>query len=523
MSLLGRKLYAAFERKSGKIEYINPNIAPNITEEHLTILREFNPGKSGLMVGNWAVFAGVVKQAERDEIKPIKRSRSIVEILAWCYFNHIIDGATRFTLSAGETNLSDQELRKILGCFNILYPDRLSMASQESFHHGARPQQITLIINVGVDPMAKMNRKGYQRITEQTDALNFSGLHQNLVVTIDQITKNTWHEVSTMHFDGDQSVIDCVLDFMRNHVPGKHSMPKIDILCYSPTRPKGICQRLEHLFEGILETYYRRKHRLETRYILVVGNKYFIFQFRNQQPIVKSVASLSALMRYLSAPQKEFSPIIFDAYAHPRDTLPFLVRKNSPDVVQVFYRKLETKITFYIFDEKGSLITFHESDIQEKPFLRKLYRFFQSIESRRQQACVAGGGVEKVYKVSFYEVVQGDPFAIETRVVSASIEDERYHNIEVIVERSSDDEQHYTIFCDHQEFSEYQYGKGIFKAVAQHILKQRKGQAPYPVTITSLDLASVTQAQESLQTAYYLQQKLALEWQINRTLKESAD
>lgn len=369
MSLLGRKLYAAFERKSGKIEYINPNIAPNITEEHLTLLREFNAGKNGLKVGTWAVFAGAVKQVDKDEVSPIKRSRSIIEILAWCYFNHIIDGATRFTLYAGDTDLTEQELRQVVASLHALYPDRLSMASQESFHHGARPQQMTLIVNVGVDPMADMNKKGYQRITEQTDALNFSGLHENLVVNIDQITKNTWHEVSTMHFDRAQCVVDCVVDFMRNHPPGKHGkMPKIDILCYSPTRPQAICQRLEHLFEGILETYYRHKNSLQTRYILAVGNKYVIFQFRNQQPVVKSVASLSGLMRYLSAPQKEFSPIIFDAYAHPRDPLPFLVRQNTPDIIQIFYRKLETKTTFYIFDEKGSLVSFHENDVQESRF-----------------------------------------------------------------------------------------------------------------------------------------------------------
>lgn len=520
MSLLGRKLYAAFERKSGKIEYVNPNIAPNITEEHLTILREFNAGKNGLKVGSWAVFAGAIKQSEKEDVEPIKRGRSIVEILAWCYFNNIIDSATRFTLYAGDTDLTEQELRQVLNSMAALYPERLEMASQESFHNAARPKRMSLIVNVGIDPMADMNRKGYQRITEQTDALNFSGLHENLVVSIDQITKNTWHEVMTTHFDREQSVVDCIIDFMRSHTPGKYGeMPKLDILCFSPSRPQAICQRLEHLFEGILETYYRQKHRLETRYILSVASKYFIFQFKNKQPLVKSVSSLSGLMRYLSAPQKEFSPIIFDDYAHPRDPLPFLARKNVPDMVQVFYRKLETKITFYIFDEKGSLVTFHENDIQEKPFIRKLNRFFRSVESRRKQAQPVDGQAKQSYPISFFEIVQGNPFALEPRSVSASIEEDRYHNIEVIVERSFDGEQYYSIFCDHQEFSEYKYGDGIFKAVAQHILKQRKGRAPYPIAITSIDLANATQQPETLQTAYFLQQKLALEWQINRTLK----
>ena len=36
INLLGRKLYAAFERRSGKIEFINPSIAPGLNEEFLT-------------------------------------------------------------------------------------------------------------------------------------------------------------------------------------------------------------------------------------------------------------------------------------------------------------------------------------------------------------------------------------------------------------------------------------------------------------------------------------------------------
>src|SRR5690606_25343206 len=32
LSVLGRRLYAAFERKAGKIEFINPGIAPDMAE-----------------------------------------------------------------------------------------------------------------------------------------------------------------------------------------------------------------------------------------------------------------------------------------------------------------------------------------------------------------------------------------------------------------------------------------------------------------------------------------------------------
>ncbi len=36
LAVLGRRLYAAFERKAGKVEYLNPGIAPDLSEDTLT-------------------------------------------------------------------------------------------------------------------------------------------------------------------------------------------------------------------------------------------------------------------------------------------------------------------------------------------------------------------------------------------------------------------------------------------------------------------------------------------------------
>lgn len=39
LGLLGRRLYAAFERKAGKVENINPGIAPDLGEDVLTLVQ----------------------------------------------------------------------------------------------------------------------------------------------------------------------------------------------------------------------------------------------------------------------------------------------------------------------------------------------------------------------------------------------------------------------------------------------------------------------------------------------------
>ena len=38
LHLLGRKLYAAFQRKAGKLELVNPGISPDISEDSLAFV-----------------------------------------------------------------------------------------------------------------------------------------------------------------------------------------------------------------------------------------------------------------------------------------------------------------------------------------------------------------------------------------------------------------------------------------------------------------------------------------------------
>ncbi|MBN0559950.1 class I adenylate cyclase, partial [Pseudomonas aeruginosa] len=56
LGLLGRRLYAAFERKAGKVENINPGIAPDLGEDVLTLVQL--PADDDREQAQWAIFPG---------------------------------------------------------------------------------------------------------------------------------------------------------------------------------------------------------------------------------------------------------------------------------------------------------------------------------------------------------------------------------------------------------------------------------------------------------------------------------
>jgi len=105
LNVLGRRLYAAFERKAGKVEFINPGIAPDLAEDTLTLVQSPNkrePGKT-----QWGLYNGNIGAHEWEHFSPIKRTRELLELLTWCHRNSVIDTTTRLALHPGESDLTE--------------------------------------------------------------------------------------------------------------------------------------------------------------------------------------------------------------------------------------------------------------------------------------------------------------------------------------------------------------------------------------------------------------------------------
>ena len=82
--------------------------------------------------------------------------------------------------------------------------------------------------------------------------------------------------------------------------------------------------------------------------------------------------------------------------------------------------------------------------------------------------------------------------------------------MQAIVEPLDADRVHVTLYCNHREFSELEYGGELFASVARHILSQRSEAERYPCYITDLDLSRVL-GEGHAQTVHYLRYKAELE------------
>jgi adenylate cyclase class 1 len=520
MNLLGRKLYAAFERKSGKLELINPSIAQSLTEEHLSLFREMADPHTNKK-STWSLFAGMLRPEQREGRQAIRRSRSVVDLLAWCYFNKILDQNTRFSLHVGDTNLSDAEIRQIILALQTQYPQRVPDADQQAFYDIARTKQITYFVNVGADPMKELNRRGMQLITEQNDAFNYGGMHSNLVLSMDELSMNTWHEVSAAHYDSEDALINFVLNFLRNLLRMQlNALPVIEVLCFSQTRPQAIAHRVKTLFKDLMRCFLKGGNQDNNRYVLEIASTFYLLQVKDAQPSMTRLVSQEALLQQLSHPQPKFSRLVFDGHALKNHVLPTLATYNKADEVQVFYRKNGTAADFFVFDEKGSVFFAQEPVFQERSCLRRWQRFITQVHDR-ETLDNERESLETVFPIQFFEVIKREQFHIEARQIDEQPEQPRYHQVQVLVEAVGTNDYSYTIFCDHDEFSQHTYGDKLFATVALHLITQRRSTERYPLYITDIDLSGFDQRGAELHTVFYLQQKALLEQHLNAALRAS--
>ncbi|MEX5572348.1 class I adenylate cyclase [Pseudomonas lijiangensis] len=517
VSVLGRRLYAAFERKAGKVEFINPGIAPDLAEDTLTLVHSPNkrePGKN-----QWALYNGNLGTHEWQNFSPIKRSRELLELLTWCHRNGVIDTSTRLALHPGSSDLSEFELFNLLGALQQTIPLPLSEVSDEYLLKPSVPNEILLLVNVGVDPLRHHRELNILMTTERTDSLSYAGVRENLVLTLDQITLNSWNETLVSRYDGPHALLDCMSELLSN-LPEGEAQPRIRVRCFCHNRAPAIAQRVEELINTAQLLLARG---LNHRYLIQVQQQYHVLKMTPSQVGHVVVNSLQGLFNYLGEESPLYSPLHLDPQALDDHDLALILPHGQPECIQVFYRVNEPDADLYVLDEHNALwhqrLPYHD----EQSLLLPLQRFFHSLVYRRGASLPLDNPAEPVLlDMLYYQVLPsgtGRARRIEPRPAPTAA-DKPYYDVQAIIEETSPGQLNVTLYCDNSEFSELEHGDQLFAVVAQQILERRQEPQRYRCYITDLDLSGLLDDGHG-QSILFLRHKAELEKALNEAMEES--
>ena len=521
LNILGRKLYAAFERKAGKIEVLNRGISEDLWESHLCIQQVTQRAAD-----NWVLYRGTGMPTESGAMTPLKRSRSLAEVLAWCYFNNIIDNSTIITLLADGSELSTKEVREILRCLNRQFP--LAKLGHHDINALTKPPRIVksaVFINIGVDPLSAHTRQGKHLTTFRTDALSYGGLGENLAVTFDQIICTSWNEILTFRHTGNDAVMECICAYLQWSPRPKEDRPTpFSAYSFSSSRGPTIAQRVEELLKDIQTCFYRADRPEGMRYIVMVKHRYYALYYENGQFRFTNIDSYDDLLRYLASPQSTYSPATIDRHALTDTPLPVVYMTSRPWELQLYYHLDGDKAHIYILDEQGSLFT--QTQVYKDPaiLLYQYTRFLKAVRQRQQvQMPVQVRGETADDFMSYYQIKKGSQhrWRLDRQEVVDRDVTPKYLEVQVIGQIGDKNKPVYTFYCDGREFTSLEYGPGLYEEVAKHIINRRRSGTVYPLYITDIDLPPALFGGDTttpLQTIHFLNYKKLIEDRLNEAL-----
>ena len=521
LHMLGRKLYAAFERKAGKVEIINRGIAPDTLEAELTICQVRK--KDGQ--DKWLLYRGNISFEETDSVRPLKMAQSAIELLAWSYFNRIIGTKTAISAITLQGSLSAKDIKEILSAFENIFPE--GKIPKPNFNDLNLPAHINvagLFINIGIKHLLTTDGTERHISSNRIDALSYGGFHENLAKTFDMVVATSWEEILIFHYEGTDGLLKCISDYTR-FAPLKNQVTPTRVNGYSvgSHHANYVACRMEDLFAALIDTFYCRPHAQYSRYVFSVEDDYYVSEYRDGILDFDKASSIQELIKILSVPRADFSPVVFDTKVNRDFELPEVYRLNKPATIQTFFFVENRKVYLYIIDERGSLFTMVMPFSDSKSLISHFQIFFAAITNRRNILLSADCLEVEEIASEFYLLTQDRDKSYSAKLIDImpGPDHSSYFNIQVLGDLDENRQTSLTIYCEDHEFSTIEYGKNIFSAVANHVIKQRKGGATYPIYITDIDLSRSLFFEsdvKSLQTIHYLEYKKRIEIKLNETL-----
>ncbi len=519
LNVLGRKLYAAFERKTGKIDIINRDNESSINYSKVTIYQK--KGSSGQ--DSWLMYQGHISSSAINDFKPVKRAHNVIELIIWAFFNQILDSHSAISLINSDA-LSVKELRQLLSSFEEEFPTRkLPEADFNDLNHAARIQHACVYVNVGYIPKTSANDNIEHISSIRDNVLSYAAQHSNLTYSFDLLICSTWEELLTFRFDGPDAFIQCICEYLRWAPLGEpYGPPKLNVFSHSSSYGPAISKRIEEILQDVINIFYGKHSHEKTRYYIEIEDCYYVLFNEEGHLKHKYIGSSAHLYRSLSSPNHKFSPVIFEHRTHGDRLIQQLYKLNQEEKIQLFYSINNNMADIYIIDENGSLfcqtVPFHES----KALINHFNLFFESTINRRVFLMLDIETNIENLEVKFYKITNEktkNP-TIEKMNYEVNDTEHGFFNIQVIG-TPEDEHNSLTIFCGDVEFSYMEHGNNLFNIVAGYVIEQRASGLKYPIYITDIDISTgfIGRVEaDKLQTIHYLNYKKRIEDKLNQAI-----
>ncbi|MGD9601285.1 MAG: class I adenylate cyclase [Gammaproteobacteria bacterium] len=514
LNVLGRKLYAAFERKPHKLELITRGICQNPAEPILS-LHARSDGAST----HWALYVGRIEVEDDARITPQKQADSLVEVLAWCHFNRLADGQTEWHVFQAGHRQALTEVRRVLDALVEAFPSRQPAAPEmSSLTRAPHATTVVFIANVGCDIAPGRLAQGDVLTSSHSDAFQFGGGRVNLLGAIDMVVETSWGELYVHRYAGREALAMAMCEALERLPRRREIVPRV--YCPAPDYGHLVRQRLESYVRNIADFFRHHDRQQVAHHVVAVGDTYQEICRRTGTFEYRVHPNAVSLLKSLGEPSSSRRHVRFDANCMETLPLATIYEHNRAERIQVFAHPRDAKLDLYVLDEFGDLYVERQVGQGLRTTFDHLSRFFESLRALQVHSAVdalpAGAPVE------WYQLLQQSSRWV-ARPVHLGLQDSApYVPLKMFADLNADGIAEFTCYCEEHEFSSREHGAQLFNAIATHILANRLSQEGYPVYITQLELSERYASHHgnvARRTVRLLEFKKRIEYHLTKSLR----
>lgn len=385
ISILARKLYAAFEVLPGKVTLLNPQISPDLHEADLTFI-EVPTGR--VNPSGWYLYKQPPVAKRMFSQRYLERNEYLSKLVAWAFFNGLITESTNLHSVVRGAHLDIDKFYQMVSDLRNTFSLHKRRPTMMALASPCEISQLAMFINFENDPTVQLAGKSLKVDLKTLDIFSFGCDQQCLVGSVDLVYRNSWQEVRTLHFKGETAILDALKTILGKMHQDALPPESVDVFCYSKNL-RGVMRNLIYqlLAECIdlrlkpVEQEKRRRFKA-----LRIGKQMYGLFFERRGVSVQRLENSVDFYRSISSNKLKGSPLLMldreQDYQLPEVVDGFA----SEGLVQFFFEDTEKGFNIYVLDEANRIEVYHQFSGEKDEMIASVNSFYTSVRDDNQIA-----------------------------------------------------------------------------------------------------------------------------------------
>lgn len=404
VGVLTRKLYAAFEVLPGKVTLVNPQISPDLSEADLTFIYV---AADRVNRAGWYLYN---RQPTIHSIvghQPLEHNRYLNKLVAWAWCNGLLTTHSHLFIK-GNGVCDAEKLQEMVKDMTEHFSLRPPPLTPKALYSPCEIRDLVITVNLEYDPTLLFRHQVVRFDFRNSDIFCFGEQRICLVGSIDLLYRNSWNEVRTLHFHGEQSMINALKTILgKMH---QHATPpdRVKVFCYSQHMRGLIRTRVHQLVNECINLRLSSSLLEPGRFkaLRIAGETWGLFF----ESLKVSVQKLKNAVEFYGAISHNKLHGLCVQPVGDRISLPAAVGNfASEGIIQFFFEESSDNCGFniYILDESNRPEVYRHCEGSKEDLVRDISRLYSSSHDRfTYDASVMNFNLPQFYQIVWLDSKQ---------------------------------------------------------------------------------------------------------------------